>query len=88
MLKFHSRGYQRNNTRGDGTIGEDITENIKTIFSIPKELDSKENIEVRGEVYLPKKSFNILNEEREKNNEPLFANPRNAAAGSQHKKGA
>lgn len=69
-------------TRGDGTIGEDITENIKTIFSIPKELDSKENIEVRGEVYLPKKSFNILNEEREKNNEPLFANPRNAAAGS------
>lgn len=69
-------------TRGDGTIGEDITENIKTIFSIPKELSSEESIEVRGEVYLPKKSFSLLNAEREKNNEPLFANPRNAAAGS------
>ena len=69
-------------TRGDGTVGEDVTENIKTIFSIPKVLKDKRSIEVRGEVYLPKKSFNILNKEREENNEVLFANPRNAAAGS------
>ena len=67
-------------TRGDGT--EDVTENIKTIFSIPKVLKDKKSFEVRGEVYLPKKSFNILNKEREENNEVLFANPRNAAAGS------
>ncbi len=69
-------------TRGDGTVGEDVTENIKTIFSIPKVLKDKRSFEVRGEVYLPKKSFNILNKEREQNNEVLFANPRNAAAGS------
>ena len=69
-------------TRGDGTVGEDVTENIKTIFSIPKVLKDKKSFEVRGEVYLPKKSFNILNKEREENNEVLFANPRNAAAGS------
>ncbi len=69
-------------TRGDGTIGEDVTENIKTIFSIPKILKDIKTFEVRGEVYLPKKSFNILNDERKANNEVLFANPRNAAAGS------
>ena len=69
-------------TRGDGTIGEDVTENIKTIFSIPKVLKDNRSFEVRGEVYLPKKSFTILNKEREANNEVLFANPRNAAAGS------
>lgn len=69
-------------TRGDGTIGEDVTENIKTILTIPRQLNDIVNIEVRGEVYMPKKSFKIINSEREKNNEPLFANPRNAAAGS------
>ena len=69
-------------TRGDGTIGEDVTENIKTIFSIPKVLKNSRSFEVRGEVYLPRKSFDLLNAEREKNNEVLFANPRNAAAGS------
>ena len=69
-------------TRGDGTVGEEVTENIKTIFSIPKVLKDNKTFEVRGEVYLPKKSFNILNEERKDNNEVLFANPRNAAAGS------
>lgn len=69
-------------TRGDGTIGENVTENIKTIFSIPKTLKTKKSFEVRGEVYLPKKSFELLNKEREDNNEVLFANPRNAAAGS------
>ena len=69
-------------TRGDGTIGEDVTDNIKTIFSIPKVLKDSRSFEVRGEVYLPRKSFDLLNAEREKNNEVLFANPRNAAAGS------
>ena len=69
-------------TRGDGSIGEDVTENIKTIFSIPKVLKDNRTFEVRGEVYLPRKSFELLNSERESNNEVLFANPRNAAAGS------
>ena len=69
-------------TRGDGSVGEDVTENIKTIFSIPKVLKDNRTFEVRGEVYLPRKSFELLNAERESNNEVLFANPRNAAAGS------
>ena len=69
-------------TRGDGMVGENVTENIKTIFSSPKTLKTKKSCEVRGEVYLPKKSFELLNKEREENNEVLFANPRNAAAGS------
>ena len=69
-------------TRGDGSVGEDVTENIKTIFSIPKVLKDNRSFEVRGEVYLPRKSFELLNTERETNNEVLFANPRNAAAGS------
>ena len=69
-------------TRGDGSVGEDVTENIKTIFSIPKALKDNRTFEVRGEVYLPRKSFELLNAEREGNNEVLFANPRNAAAGS------
>ena len=69
-------------TRGDGMVGENVTENIKTVFSIPKTLKTKKSFEVRGEVYLPKKSFELLNKEREENNEVLFANPRNAAAGS------
>lgn len=69
-------------TRGNGTIGEDITHNVKTIKSLPLRLNKPETIEVRGEIYMPKKSFNRLNEQREKNGEPLFQNPRNAAAGS------
>ena len=69
-------------TRGDGSVGEDVTENIKTIFSIPRVLKDNRSFEVRGEVYLPRKSFELLNTERENNNEVLFANPRNAAAGS------
>ena len=69
-------------TRGNGTVGEDITHNVKTIKSIPMRLNTNETIEVRGEIYMPLSSFNKLNEEREKNGEPLFQNPRNAAAGS------
>lgn len=69
-------------TRGNGTIGEDITENIKTVKTIPKKIENKEELEVRGEIYMSKASFLKLNEERLKNNEELFANPRNAASGS------
>ena len=69
-------------TRGDGTVGEDITHNVKTIKSIPLTIDYDGDFEVRGEIFMPKKSFNELNEERAKAGEALFANPRNAAAGS------
>ncbi len=69
-------------TRGDGTTGEDVTANIKTIRSIPLELNEQASITVRGEVYMPHKSFEKLNREKEENGENLWANPRNAAAGS------
>lgn len=69
-------------TRGDGVIGENITHNVKTIKSVPLRLSKEIDIEVRGEIYMSKKSFLKCNDERKKNNESLFANPRNAAAGS------
>ncbi len=72
----------RGATRGDGVTGEDITHNVETIKSVPLTIDFKEHLEVRGEIYMPKKSFEELNKIREKNGESLFANPRNAAAGS------
>lgn len=69
-------------TRGDGTIGEDVTNNILTIKSIPLEISDKRDIEIRGEVFMPKSSLFSLNLEREKNGEMIFANCRNAASGS------
>ncbi|MBE5813556.1 MAG: NAD-dependent DNA ligase LigA [Clostridiales bacterium] len=72
----------RGSTRGNGKIGEDVTENIKQIKSIPHELKEKIDLEVRGEVYMPLESFEKANEDRDLNNLPLFANPRNAAAGT------
>jgi len=72
----------RGATRGDGTTGEDITSNIKTIRSIPLRLKDNVTLEARGEAYMPKASFEKLNEERAERSEELFANPRNAAAGS------
>lgn len=69
-------------TRGDGVTGEDVTANIKTIRSIPLELDAPLNVTVRGEVYMPRASFEKLNKIKEENGETLWANPRNAAAGS------
>lgn len=69
-------------TRGDGVVGENITNNLKTIKAIPLKLFNPQNVEVRGEIYMPKKSFEKLNEENLTNNEKLFANPRNAASGS------
>lgn len=69
-------------TRGDGLIGENITHNVKTIKSVPLKLNKNIDIEVRGEIYMSKKSFEKCNEERKQKGENLFANPRNAAAGS------
>ena len=69
-------------TRGDGITGEDITNNIKTIKAIPLRLFEPVDVEIRGEIYMPKSSFNKLNKENLKNGEKPFANPRNAAAGS------
>ena len=69
-------------TRGNGIIGENITQNLKTVKAIPLKLFEDVNIDVRGEIYMPVSSFNKLNEESMMNNEKIFANPRNAAAGS------
>ena len=81
-LKYESGILVVGATRGDGNVGEDVTANIKTIRSIPLELTEKVDITVRGEVYMPHKSFEKLNREKEQNGEALWANPRNAAAGS------
>lgn len=69
-------------TRGDGTIGENITENIKNIKDIPKRLSQALDVTIRGEAYMSRQAFKTINEERQENGEPEFANPRNAAAGT------
>ncbi len=82
-LEYENGAFVRGSTRGDGVTGEDITENLKTIGAIPMQLtESIPYIEVRGEVYMPKKVFAVLNEQRQQDGEATFANPRNAAAGS------
>jgi DNA ligase (NAD+) len=81
-LEYKGGKFVKGSTRGDGVVGEDITQNLKTIRSIPLKLDKDIDIEARGEVYLPYDDFVKLNEERAENEEPVFANPRNAAAGS------
>ena len=81
-LQYENGVLVRGATRGDGTTGEDVTQNIKTIFSIPLTLPEPLTLCVRGEVYMPRAVFERLNAEREKNNQQLLANPRNAAAGS------
>lgn len=86
-LEYQDGVFVRGSTRGDGFVGEDITANLKTIRSIPLRLnDTPEFIEVRGEVYMPRKSFAALCEEQERNGDPLPKNPRNAAAGSLRQK--
>ncbi len=82
-LEYQNGSFVRGATRGDGTVGEDITENLKTVSAIPLVLNEKvPYLCVRGEVYMPKKSFADLNAKRDENAEAPFANPRNAAAGS------
>ncbi|EAO7444837.1 NAD-dependent DNA ligase LigA [Listeria monocytogenes] len=81
-LQYEKGKYKQGATRGDGTIGEDITANLRTIRSIPMKLQKDYSIEVRGEAFMPKRSFQKLNEIREEEGQMLFANPRNAAAGS------
>ena len=82
-LEYVDGKFTRGATRGDGSVGEDVTENLKTIRSIPMMLENAPvRLIVRGEVYMPKKSFEKLNAKQEEEGKPLFANPRNAAAGS------
>ena len=81
-LEYVDGKFVRGATRGNGLVGEDVTENLKTIKTIPQELSEKINITVRGEVFISKKDFEEMNQEREENEEETFANARNAAAGS------
>ncbi|MBE6692874.1 MAG: NAD-dependent DNA ligase LigA [Ruminococcaceae bacterium] len=81
-LEYENGLFKRGLTRGDGVEGEDVTENIRTIKSVPLKLNRETDLLVRGEVYMPRRVFAKLNEKREENGEKTFANPRNAAAGS------
>lgn len=82
-VEYENGVFVRGATRGDGQVGEDVTENIRTVRSIPMKLEgAPQTLIVRGEVYMSRKTFERLNTERELRGEPLFANPRNAAAGS------
>ncbi|GBG94734.1 DNA ligase [Ligilactobacillus salitolerans] len=81
-LTYENGVFVKGSTRGNGTVGEDITQNLKTIKAIPLRLTEPVSVEVRGECYMPKESFVNLNKYREEQGLPVFANPRNAAAGS------
>ncbi|MEI3613806.1 NAD-dependent DNA ligase LigA [Pseudogracilibacillus sp. SO30301A] len=81
-LTYENGQFVRGSTRGDGRVGEDITSNLRTVRSVPLYIPEQRLLEVRGEAYMPHHSFLKLNEIREESGEPLFANPRNAAAGS------
>jgi DNA ligase (NAD+) len=81
-LQYVNGDLESASTRGDGSVGEDVTQNVLTIPSVPTHISEKRDFEIRGEIYMPKASLKMLNEERKKNGEPLFANARNAASGS------
>lgn len=81
-IEFHEGKFHHALTRGDGEVGEDVTHNVRTILSIPMQIEELKEIEIRGEVYMPKKKFDEINEFRSQNGEENLANPRNAAAGS------
>lgn len=82
LLEYENGSLMRGSTRGDGVTGEDVTANIRTIASVPLRLNEPVTLQVRGEVFISKQAFLKLNDEREEANESVFANPRNAAAGS------
>ena len=81
-LEYKQGKFVRGATRGNGLVGEDVTNNLKTVKTIPMEIKDKIDITVRGEVFISKKDFEEMNQERQENEEELFANARNAAAGS------
>ena len=81
-LEYKDGKFVRGATRGNGLVGEDVTQNLKTVKTIPMEINDKIDITVRGEVFIAKKEFEEMNQERQENEEELFANARNAAAGS------
>ena len=81
-LKYHDGVFYQAVTRGDGLVGEDVTQNVRTIENVPFKLNEPGEVEVRGEIVIFKKDFEKLNENQRKNGEPEFANPRNLAAGS------
>ncbi len=82
VMRYRNGSFELGATRGNGEVGEDITRNMKTIRSLPLKIEEKADLELRGEIYLPKSEFQRLNQERLENDESPFANPRNAAAGS------
>ena len=81
-LRYENGVFVQGATRGDGFTGEDVTQNLRTVFSIPMQLSEPVSLTVRGEVYMPRRVFERLNRKREELGQPLLANPRNAAAGS------
>src|SRR5690606_4982018 len=81
-LSYEEGVFVRGATRGDGEQGEDVTQNLRTLPSVPLRLRRPVTLDVRGEVFMAKAAFEALNEERRRLGEPLFANPRNASAGS------
>ncbi|MFN2339671.1 MAG: NAD-dependent DNA ligase LigA [Halanaerobium sp.] len=82
VMRYQNGSFELGATRGNGEVGEDITKNMKTIRSLPLKIEEEAELELRGEIYLPKSEFQRLNEKRLENDESPFANPRNAAAGS------
>lgn len=81
-LEYENGRFVKGGTRGNGEVGEDVTQNLRTIREIPKEIDYREELVVRGEVFFEKKAFEKMNRDQEKKEQPTFANPRNAASGS------
>ena len=82
VMRYNNGSLELGATRGNGEVGEDITKNMKTIRALPLKIEEKAELELRGEIYLPKSEFKRLNKKRLENDESPFANPRNAAAGS------
>src|SRR5699024_9614965 len=81
-LTYENGRFKQGSTRGDEQVGEDITSNLRTVKSVPQSMDETGRLEVRGEAFMPEASFEKLNKEREAAGDTVFANPRNAAAGS------